>query len=555
MTVEVVRGGTGVRYIDATGGAVSVNEMQPTLQKMAREIALWAGAVQGYGGYPGLPARPNLINRQAYTPPNTPYAVMQTCFEAVDNDDVVGGVGDVTEGLMFQGLKWESESADEADIFNQMARDINLDKLAREWHREEYTYSQTVMGIWWSRKVYTLRSKTATGKASKKKYDIMVPAAITFLDPKKVVPLQPGPFGQDRLAWHALKDEYAMYIANVDGLYNDAVMAEFMNGPANITDPLERGYLTSIGINPDFLIMLNPRNVVRHTRTKSSYERFPSFRLKSTFQLLDMKQQLMEADRVSLVGAANFILLVRQGSKEEPAQQAELDNLQENFKVVAKIPVVIGDHRLQIDIITPSQEHVLESTKYDTIDRRLMSRTFGALTVASSGQRNENSLSIARGIGRLLESRRLMFKRFLEENVARAVVDHPYNAGIFDSEPNLTFTPRNIQLDSDAEITKSILALRTQKELSRESTLEYFGFDQAVEAMRRVIEADPTQGPDGKSMDDTFQTQVPFDSPNRPGAPGAEGQGGEPPAVSGARGGRPTGGGDSPQSVDGQLGK
>jgi hypothetical protein len=69
-------------------------------------------------------------------------------------------------------------------------------------------------------------------------------------------------------------------------------------------------------------------------------------RLKSVFPLLDLKQQLMEADRVTLVGAANFILLVRQGTKEEPATQEEIDNLKENFKVVAKLPVVVGDHRL-----------------------------------------------------------------------------------------------------------------------------------------------------------------------------------------------------------------
>jgi hypothetical protein len=92
----------------------------------------------------------------------------------------------------------------------------------------------------------------------------------------------------------------------------------------------------------------------------------------------------MEADRVTLVGAANYILLVRQGSKEDPAKQEEIDNLKENFQVVAKLPVIVGDHRLQIDIITPDQEYTLESAKYDTIDRRIMSRCLGALTASAA---------------------------------------------------------------------------------------------------------------------------------------------------------------------------
>jgi hypothetical protein len=123
----------------------------------------------------------------------------------------VGGVCDVTEGLMFQGLKWEAEDADDADVFNQIARDLNLDEFARQWHREEFTYSQVVVGMWWGRKTYKLRGKTDGGKKSKKNQRHLLPPALTFLDPSKVVPLQPGPFGQDRLAWHATKDEIAAH--------------------------------------------------------------------------------------------------------------------------------------------------------------------------------------------------------------------------------------------------------------------------------------------------------------------------------------------------------
>mgnify|MGYP001796527314 CR=1 FL=1 len=91
----------------------------------------------------------------------------------------------------------------------------------------------------------------------------------------------------------------------------------------------------------------------RHTRTKPDYARCPDIRLKKVFKLLDLKQKLIEADRVTLIGAANYILLVRKGSKEDPSYPEQTANLKENLHYVAKLPVIISDHRLVIDIITP----------------------------------------------------------------------------------------------------------------------------------------------------------------------------------------------------------
>jgi hypothetical protein len=130
-----------------------------------------------------------------------------------------------------------------------------------------------------------------------------------------------------------------------------------------------------------------------------------------------------------------------------------------------------------------------------------------------------------------------MFKRVMEARLARVTVDHPANEGVFKGEPNLTFTPRNVALDTDAEVARAVLTLRSQNELSRETTLEYFNFDQSVEAMRREFE-------DESGYDDIFETFVPFSA-----QPGSQG---EPAQVSGARGGRPTGGGESKKSPQAQ---
>lgn len=548
MTIEVFSGrergmtgdgGNGIPWVNAAGDAIHDPNVRSTVDHVGRELARWVQSARG-----SMP--PSLFNRAAYKAPDNPYAQMATAKSAVQSDDVIGGVIDVTEALTFQGVKWESDDVVTADIFNQIARDLNLDDRVRQWFREDSTYDQAVFGFWWGMKEYTYRGKTDGGRKSKRKMRVACPVAMTFLDPTKVVPLRPGPFGQDRLAWSATKEEFAAATALAGDPYGDPVLREFTVGPVNITDEAEISYLEALGIDHRRLLGLNPASVIRLCNTKADYERFPDVRLKSTFALLDLKQQLMEADRVSLVGAANFILLVRQGSKEEPASQEEIDNLKENFKVVAKLPVVVGDHRLSIDIITPNQEYVLTATKYDTIDHRLLQRTLGALTLpAGRSGSSASGSTLTRGIARKLENRRHMLKRFLEAEVARRIIEHPLNEKNFEAEPNIAFTPRNVQIESDSEVARSILALRTQNEISRESVLEYFGFDQAVEAIRREIEKD--------EYDDIFKTVVPFSSPGQGGQQDPN-QPPEPPQVSGGRGGRPPGGGDSPKSPQGQAG-
>lgn len=527
---------TDSQWMNASG--LPDSEVEGGVRQIARQLSSWVEHTRSRG-------RNTLFDRQAYISPDNPYDLMRVSRRAVANDDVVSGVCDVTEGLIFQGLKWESSEPDEADVFNQINRDLNLDEFARTWHREEFTYSQVVVGTWWTSREYKVRGRSKEGVKRKKTTTVFAPVAMSFLDPMRVVPLAPGPFGEDRLAWHATKSEYAFYLAGLEGTGPiDKVMSEFLAGPVNLPNGAEKDYIASLGMDPLRLLWLNPERVFRYCRTKATYERFPDCRLKAIFPLLDLKQQLIEADRVNLVGAANYILLVRKGSKEDPATQEEISNLKEGFTVMAKLPVIVGDHRLQIDIITPEQQWVLDGDKYDALDRRIINRTLGALSVSSSGQRNESTLTVARGVARLLESQRLMMKRALEKHVARAVVDHPANADVFKVEPNLAFTPRNVQLDADSQIVQAVANIRNTGDMSRESFLEWFGFDQEIEAQRKENEKEV-------GFDDIFQTQVPFSA----AAGGAVGPNGSPapPGVTGPTGGRPAGGGASKKSPKATL--
>jgi hypothetical protein len=487
--------------------------VQSSMREVASQITRWVTDQRG-----GDSGRSSLFDRSAYQVPDNPYNQMRSAQQAMENDDVVAGAAEVTEGLIFQGLHWESEEPDEADIFNQMSATLDLDAYVRMAYRELFAVSQVVTASWWGWKEYTVRGRTnpselplerktdpATGVESfeeprdpktlrpakkpkgvkrKKKYRVWAPVALTVLDSAKVVPVGNLMWGAERLAWQASKAELDAFDSGTD-LTMDTL---FLGRYPVAQNSAEEKELLKLGVDPTKLLELNPTYVWRHSVTKPSYHRFPAIRLKSIFRLLDLKQQLMEADRVSLIGAANYILLIKKGTEKDPAYPEELSNLRENFATVAKLPVIISDHRLEIEIITPTQDYTLQTEKYDVIDRRILNRLLGAVSIGGSGQRNESGLTITRGIARQLETRRHMLKRALELHVAKAVCEHPLNGSMFDDEPNLTFTTRNVQLDSDAQIVQAVMALRTQNELSRESILEYFGFDQAVEAQRREFE-------------------------------------------------------------------
>ena len=537
VTATARQGSVEIQYTDGTDAIPGID---PKMRQLANQLSRWVDQARATTN------RATMFDRGKYVSSDNVYDQMRTARAAVKDDDVVSSTAELTEGMAFQGVKWESEESDEADIFNQMAAEQNLDDVVRKIWREEFTYGQGVLGFWWTEGTFKVRGKTENDQARRKTVKVWYPKAVTVLDLTKIVPVGMLAFGQDRLAWQATRGEIASYNAVAMGELQDELMERFYSGQYIVRDEDELVELTQLKVDPTKLILLDDRYVRRFHITKPDYERFADVRIKSVFRLLDLKQQLMEADRVTLVGAANYILLVKKGDKDDPAYPEEIANLKENFNYIAKLPVIFSDHRLTIEIITPKQDLTLNPEKYDVLDNRIIARLLNTITAVSSrsGQRGDDTLKLGRPVARSLENRRHMIRRFLEREIAKAVVEHPKNKGIFKSEPNLTYMPRRIQLDDDTGIAQGIIQLRMANELSRESTLEYFGFDQAVEAMRRDFE-------EASGYDDTFQTMVPFSSPAGGAAVGGAGNQQSNPGANGAAGGaggRPKGGGKPSQN-------
>lgn len=492
-----VSGTEEISYINATG--LTDDEVMPAVRETAAEIITWHRKVK---------QTPSMFDRVGYDLPDDPYESFVIAENAVRIDDVIGGLADVTEALAFQGVKWESSNTDDADVYNQISADLDLDAQLRVIWREMFTFSQVVVAEWWESRSYQVRSPViGNGRKRRKRYNVQAPVDWMVLDSTRIVPVGDRLFSNDPIAWAATEEEYETWLAGTDILLNTFFPTKYT--PTS-DDEIER--LGEWGIDYNRLLLADSQYVYRYTDTRPQYKPFADLRLGNVFPLLDMKMQLMKADRVSLVGAANYILLIKKGSKEEPAHQTEIDNLRAGFKVVARVPVIVSDHRLSIEIISPARDFTLDRERYEVIDNKIARRILGYTDVndksASSTEFN------SRIIRRYVENSRHMVRRLFERRIGRAVYDK--NPGAFESVPNLAFMPRHVDIEGNDSLLKTVLELRAKNELSRETTLETVGFDQNVEAVRR-------QNEEESGMDDVFETAVPFNSPEmpRPGSPTA----------------------------------
>lgn len=494
----------------------------------------------------------SLFFRNRYTMTENVYDQMLQAADAVEYDEILGSVCDATEALAFTEVSFEMVDQDEEDIWQQIAQDIRLTSRMREMWREVFKVSQVYVGVDWQQKIYKVRTKQIPmgdlesdtpqsqpgaedlhpsgvpnpgpkKRARRKQYAVTVPGNLTIIDPTKVLPVGQLVFGQERFAYLATKEEDDSFTAVFQGQRDDPVVMKMFDGPYNPT-PQELSYLTEAHRGPAnrvYMWLFKKESLFRHSLSKAQYERFAAIRLKSALPVLDMKAHLRASDRAALIGATNFIIVLKRGSDKYPARPGEIEQLREQARVVARMPILVGDHRLSVEIVTPQTETVLDANRYNLLDERLIMRAlhtfrFGGRHAGASSDAPTTDEQIARGI----ESRRNEMADTIEDKLVRLTVEK--NQGVLTETPEIAFHPKRVVVSYDSKIMQLVMQVRNGGDISRETLLEEFGFDQEVEYVRRKRE---------KGVDDVFQSSVPFSSPESN------------PFATGTAGGRPIGGG------------
>ena len=504
-----------VSEIDPDDVELSSEVLQQLPNRVARELSSWAEDTS-----PRTRNSRGLFNRDKYVTPGKLFEQMAMASDSVD-DDIVGNFVDTSEALAFQKVSFEvAEDKDQENIWGQIGRDLDLDGFVRQMWREMVINSQCYPIRWWGHKEYKVKGKGDGGRERRKVYDLVVPVALGFLDPTRVVPVRVTPFGTSDLAWIATDEEMDAYTGGDD--INDQFIEALFLGKYEATET-EKSDFTKEDIPVDNLMLLNPMYTWKHTLTKSTYERWSRMRMKSIFPLLDLKHQVREMDRAFLLGGINFIVLVTRGSDQLPAARQEVADTNTQIRAQSKAPVIVSDHRINIELITPDLTNVLDKSNWSVLDERLLMRLWGTFQIPSETSNRETSLTLGRVIARGMASRRHMMKRSIEKHIVEATTDHPLNED-FTADCSIEFAPRRMELEFDDTVVTMIQSLRDRGDISRETILTEFNFDQELEASRREYE-------DERWKDVFKPTNVPFDSKDGATPDGSGRTGGRPPGT------------------------
>lgn len=517
-------------------------------QRLVAQFSQWSTEAQGgqsYGTYNGpRDQRSGLFHRDRYVTPFSLYEQMRLAYDAIEADDVVGGIADTTEALAFNRVSMFARDSDEEDIYNQIAADLDLDSRLREMWRELFTCSQFYAAVWWGEKTYRVRGM-GSNRRRRREIRVQCPTAITLLDPLRVVPVGNTMFNREQLAYVADRTEADSFdrelTTRTDPIISRLILGRYMPSED------EKKWMSNQGIHLTDMFLLNPATVFRHTDTRPQFKRLAPVRMKSVFELLDLKHQVRSMDRAHLIGGTNFIVLIKKGTDQIPAKQAEVSNLQEQVRTIARLPVLVGDHRLSVEIITPRLDNTLDASRYSTLDARITARLYGMFVLGGSrgsvGTATDDSGTLMKIVARGIESRRHMILRSLERHIFTPLFQQ--NEALTTS-PSVKFHPKSIDLSFDSAFASFLLELRQSNELSRETLLSQFDIDQDDEAQMLEREAEEYDG--------IFLTQVPFSTPN----PRTEVAPNDPAGRSAQRragrqgGGNSNGGGAAPGSGQGQ---
>lgn len=465
--------------------SVSTDDVMNELAKLGPEwrmIANWQQKTQSRSG--------GIFQRDRYLTPNSIFDQFRTAQTAAETDDVVSGVVEATEALAFNRMTVDVEDADEEDIWNQIIDDLDLDNHMRAIWRELFIVSQCYVGTLWGRRNYKVRGKTRRGIRRKKNFEnLLVPIGLTILDPLKVIPVGNFMFGAEKLAYIADNNESEDFDHVLAGENTADLPVQQLISSRYVPSESEKKYLKELTgeRSLDNLYVLNPEKVHRHTATRPSYARFAPCRMKSVFELLDLKQQLRQMDRAHLIGGSNFIVLITMGDKDHYPAQSDLAAMRNQVQVNARVPVIVGDYTLDVKIVTPKLDMTLKAERYNALDSRLTSRLYMLANSGNyaSGFSGDDSLKVSKVIARGLESRRYIMKRTIEANVLdRAYEDNEQ----FTSKPSIAFHPRTISLNFDPNFANFMFDIYQHGDVSRETFLTEFDLSQSEEARKRESE-------------------------------------------------------------------
>lgn len=334
-------------------------------------------AMFGFGQetrYLSYPSEGTMMARSKWRPPRNVIEEISIARDFAErDDDVAGALGAILACSYGGGYQNQHEDEQVEHTFAEMSEDIGLAHVLHEMHRELLISSQINTVCLFTRQTYDIRPENVTRLIRR---SVAAPM-IGVLPAERIRILGDDMFGGGQLAYVP----EGMLAEWLRGFFNastsaakkremrlaDPIAAALFIGRAEVPwQELGDGLLSS-GMN---LYLLNPEMVKRSTFAKGAW-RYPRPLLTRNLALLEAKRLLNVMDHALLQGGINYIVVAKKGDEKKPATQPELTNLYGIVQRASRSGVLIGDHRINIEIVQPDLSAMLDPDKRRMIGRKL----------------------------------------------------------------------------------------------------------------------------------------------------------------------------------------
>jgi hypothetical protein len=480
----------------------------------------------------------SMLSRTPFRTPTNVMDEIKLAREVADtDDDIAATIGQCLATAYGDGMQNQHEHEPTNSLFNEIARGMNLDSQLKEMYRE-YLIAASVTTI----SLFT-RSRLdfiPSGTTDRVRAQLATPL-LGILPAENIRVLTNDLFGQGELAYEVTDQKLKEWLDEFFADNTTAARKSQMRDEQPVISAVFTGETEVDWNDQDFfsagktLYTLNPRMVHRTTMPKGA-QAYPRPPLTANFALLEAKRLLNIMDYSLLQGGTNYIVVAKQGSDKLPAKQPEIDNLVDQVRSASRTGVLVGDHRLDIEIITPKLDELLNPAKRQLVGRKLTMRLLRIpeqVTHDAGGKGAEQELEFT---GRTITADRRDIKRHVESTVYSEIVRR--NRAVFTrGAPSLWFP--KIILTGVKDFFDSVVKARDRGDIPRKWAVEVLGFDYEAGVAQRKRELE--------SGDDEIMVpaSVPFSNPAGPSAGPNDGGEGRPPGSS-SNNGRP----GSPPPVD-----
>jgi hypothetical protein len=520
-------------------GAIVVNEtglddleVVQAVQEMFVEHASLAGVnptnFQVYAGS----QEGSLLARREWSPPTNVFEEVELARDLAErDDDVAATLGQILATAYAGGMEHHHEDEKTIALFNEVAKHMGEDMVLREMLREYLIASSVTTLTIFTRESFRFSPEGVDRMVNQ---DVSAPL-VGVLPAEEIRVVDNDLFHSGTLAWKPksgkvqawLRDLFSDKTTAAKKLAlrkQDPVYAAMVLGPVKVESDRANALY-----DQEDAWLLNPRMVHRTAAPKGTWK-YPRPRLTRNFALLEAKRLLNILDYALLQGGSNFIVVAKKGTDQHKATPNEIRNLGNVVQKASRTGVIVGDHRLSIEIITPNLTELLNAEKRTLIGRKL---AMGLLNVpehgvpnpAGEGQKAElefiaNTVTVDRG-----DMRRHMENSIYREIERRNPRAFPKGAA--------SIWHAKIVLQGLQVFTDMILKLRDRGDIPRRYGVEAAGFDYDAAVQQRKREK-------ARGDDKVLTTPpVPFNKAGGPANPASQPNPPGGPADTG--GGRPRG--------------